>query len=126
VICLTIVFDNVVWCPEALQETHVTHIAPEHLAPWPLKVEAAPLSVVAPTAMQVARAVLGVCALIPPVSLAVRQGIKVLAQVAQSKTGQNLGWSGCGPHHNELNGSPLLVGLRIARARYRGLSPPLD
>jgi hypothetical protein len=42
-ICCVVVFDNVIRCPETFWETHITHVAPKRLGPWPLRVEATPL-----------------------------------------------------------------------------------
>jgi hypothetical protein len=81
-ICLTIVFNDVIWCPERFWETRVTHIAYECLGLWPFWAEVAPILVVMPVVMWVTRAVVGVCALIPPVGLTVHQGLKMPVWIA--------------------------------------------
>jgi hypothetical protein len=46
--------------------------------------------------------------------------------MSRPKTGQNLGKRGCDPHNGDLHGSLLSIGLRVAWARDRDLSPPLE
>jgi hypothetical protein len=84
-----------------------------------------PLSIVRSAVMWVMHAVLRVCALIPPLFLTSLQGFMMPIRMSRLKTGQNLGWRGCGPHHGELHGSPLSTGLRVARDRDRDLGPML-
>jgi hypothetical protein len=81
-ICLTIAFNDVIWCPERFWETHVTHIASECLGLWPFWAEVAPISVVMPVVMWVTRTVVGVCALVPPSGLTVHQGLRVPVWIA--------------------------------------------
>jgi hypothetical protein len=53
VVCLIVVHDDVIWCPETLWETHVKHVASECLGPWSLRTEVVPLSVIAPPPLDV-------------------------------------------------------------------------
>jgi hypothetical protein len=72
-ICPTIVFYDVMRCLKALWETHITHVASKRLGPWPLGVEAVPLSV---------------CTLSPPpptVGLTIHQGLRVHVWMARRR-----------------------------------------
>jgi hypothetical protein len=102
-ICPTIVFYDVMRCLKALWETHITHVASKRLGPWPLGVEAVPLSV---------------CTLSPPPppppphgGLDDPSGAKGACLDGPPKTGQNLGWRRHSHHHGELRGSPLSASL---------------
>jgi hypothetical protein len=52
-----------------LRETHIMHVAPKCLRPWPLGATAVLFSVAMSTATQVACTVLGVCPIITPMGL---------------------------------------------------------
>jgi hypothetical protein len=92
VVGFAVVLDDVIRRPEELWETCVTHIVPECLGVWPLGAEAMPLSIVAPTATWVTRAVLRMCALVPSASLTAHRGLGASAWMARLDTGWNLGW----------------------------------
>jgi hypothetical protein len=124
-ICVVIILENVIPCLEVLWKTNVTDVVHERLGPSPLGAEAMPLSLIAPTRMQVTLTVLKACTLIPLVDSTVRQGLKALAWMARPKSGQNLGCQRCGPYHGELYGSPLSAGIGAAWAQDRGLGLPL-
>jgi hypothetical protein len=66
-------------------ETHIMHISPERLRPWPLKAEVAPLSIVMPATMRVTCPVLRVCTLILLAGLMARQGLRAPIQMARVK-----------------------------------------
>jgi hypothetical protein len=61
-----VILDDVVGRPKTLREARAMHIAPKHFRPWPLGAKAVPFSIIVPTVMQVACAVLGACLFIPP------------------------------------------------------------
>jgi hypothetical protein len=87
VVGFAVIFYNVLWHPKALQETHVTHITPEHLGPWPLEAEVVPLSIIAPTVTRL-RSRCSKCApSSPPVGLLVHWELRASARMAQLKTG---------------------------------------
>jgi hypothetical protein len=60
-----VVLDDVIWRSKTLRETHVTHIAPEHLGPWPRRAKATSFLIVAPATTHVAYVVLGACPFTP-------------------------------------------------------------
>jgi hypothetical protein len=62
------------------------HIAPGCHGPWSLGAKDVPFSVATPTAVLVARAVLGTQPFISPVSLTVCHRLEGSAQVARSET----------------------------------------
>jgi hypothetical protein len=74
VVCLIVVHDDVIWCPETLWETHVKHVASECLGPWSLRTEVVPLSVIAPPPLDVVICTVHILhdLVPPPVSLTVR------------------------------------------------------
>jgi enamine deaminase RidA (YjgF/YER057c/UK114 family) len=92
VVGFVVVLDDVIRRPEVLRETCVTHIVPERLGAWPLVAEAMPLSIIAPAATRVTRAVLGMCALVPSASLTAHRGLGASAWIARLDTDWNLGW----------------------------------
>jgi hypothetical protein len=77
-ICLAIILDAIIWCPEKLWETYVMHVASKRLGPWSLRTETVPFSVIASTLGQDARAVYGLCVLIPLAGLSVCLGSRCL------------------------------------------------
>jgi hypothetical protein len=124
-IFLVAVFDDVIQCLQTFWETRVTHVAPKHLGPWALKVEAAPLPIIVPTAVRVTRAVLEPCALVPSVGMTARRGLRTPVLMARPIVGWNKGSEGRGPPHGVLCGSLLPAGLRVTWDRDRNLSPAL-
>jgi hypothetical protein len=114
VICLAVIFDDVIRCLEMFWETHVTHVASEFLGPRSLRIEVAPLPVITSTSVRVTCAVLRLCAVVPSAGPTTRQVLRMPVRMTWLDTSQNLGRRGCGPHHGELRGDRLLAGLRAA------------
>jgi hypothetical protein len=95
-ICLTVVFDDIIWCPETFWETRVMRVAPECLGPWPIWARLCPL-VNASDTMWVTCAVLEMCALIPPAGLMACQGLRIPVRMVWPNVGRILSGRGCAP-----------------------------